>query len=216
MLKRTKKAIVTLASAAVIAITIGWSTSASASEPFLAEIKMFASNFAPRGYALCDGQLLSISSNTALFSILGTTYGGDGRTSFGLPDLRGRTAVHPGRGPGLSDRRLGERWGVESHVMSVAQMPAHTHNATTDVTIKGTNAQGDSETPGGNVMALENRDDGYSTLAASEPIVDMNTQSASATTTITNAGSGQSFGISQPSLGINHIIALVGLFPSRN
>lgn len=85
------------------------------SEPFIGEIKMFGGNFAPRGWAFCDGQLLSIASNTALFAILGTTYGGDGRTTFGLPDLRGRFAMHPGTGPGLSQRRLGERGGEETH-----------------------------------------------------------------------------------------------------
>ncbi len=84
------------------------------SEPFIAEIKMFGGNFAPRGWAFCDGQLLPINQNSALFSLLGTTYGGDGRTTFGLPDLRGRVAVGPRRGPGLSDYKLGQRGGVET------------------------------------------------------------------------------------------------------
>ena len=83
-------------------------------DPFLGEIIMFGGNFAPRGWALCDGQLLAINSNQALFSILGTTYGGDGRTTFGLPDLRGRSAIHPGNGPGLNSRRLGEKFGTQT------------------------------------------------------------------------------------------------------
>jgi microcystin-dependent protein len=96
-------------------------------DPFLAEIIMFAGNFAPRGWAFCDGQLLSIASNTALFSLLGTTFGGDGRTTFGLPDLRGRTAVHPGTGPGLSNRSWGEKGGTETNTMTINQMPVHHH-----------------------------------------------------------------------------------------
>ncbi|MDC1365342.1 tail fiber protein, partial [Algibacter sp.] len=84
------------------------------SNPFLGEVQIFAGNFAPRDWAFCDGQLLPIAQNTALFSLLGTTYGGDGRTTFGLPDLRGRAAMHPGRGPGLASRRLGEKVGTET------------------------------------------------------------------------------------------------------
>ena len=98
------------------------------SEPFIGEIRMFAGNFAPRGWAFCDGQLLPISQNTALFSILGTTYGGDGRTTFGLPDLRGRVPVHAGRGPGLSDIRLGQKGGAETSTLTVANMPNHNHD----------------------------------------------------------------------------------------
>ena len=97
------------------------------SEPFVGEIRMFAGNFAPRNWAFCDGQLLSISQNDALFSLFGTIYGGDGRTTFGLPDLRGRTAVHPGTGPGLSNRRWGEKGGTETTTMTINQMPVHHH-----------------------------------------------------------------------------------------
>ena len=99
------------------------------SEPFIAEIKMFGGNFAPRGWAFCNGQLLAVSSNTALFSILGTTYGGDGRTTFALPNLRGRVAVHAGNGAGLTNRPLGEKSGTESTTLTISQMPSHTHTA---------------------------------------------------------------------------------------
>ena len=95
-------------------------------DPFIGLIVMFGGNFAPRGWALCDGQLLSISSNSALFSILGTTYGGDGRTTFGLPDLRGRVPMHPGTGPGLSPRTLGQKSGTETVQLTTAQLPPHT------------------------------------------------------------------------------------------
>src|SRR5690606_37421738 len=96
-------------------------------EPFIGQIMMFAGNFAPRGWALCDGQLLPIAQNSALFSILGTTYGGNGQTTFALPDLRGRMPVHPGNGPGLTPRTLGERSGQESVTLTINQMPAHNH-----------------------------------------------------------------------------------------
>jgi microcystin-dependent protein len=100
------------------------------SEPFLGEIMMVGFNFAPRGWAMCDGQLMLISQNSALFSLLGITFGGDGRTVFGLPDLRGRTAIHPGTGPGLSNRRLGAKGGSETNTMTVNEMPLHTHTIT--------------------------------------------------------------------------------------
>ena len=96
-------------------------------EPTLGEVRMFAGNFAPRAWALCEGQLLAINSNQALFSILGTTYGGDGRTSFGLPDLRGRGPISPGTGPGLPSYREGQRGGATTNVLNVTQIPAHNH-----------------------------------------------------------------------------------------
>ena len=95
------------------------------SEPFVGEIRMFAGNFAPRGWAFCDGQLLAVSQNDALFSLLGTIYGGDGRTTFGLPDLRGRIPIHMGHGPGLSERRLGAKGGEEKVTLTVNQLPSH-------------------------------------------------------------------------------------------
>src|SRR4051812_1587744 len=104
-------------------------------EPYIGEIMMFAGNFAPRGWALCDGSLLSISQNTALFSILGTTFGGNGQTTFGLPDLRGRLPMHPGQGPGRTGRTLGESGGAETVTLNTTQMPAHTHTASATVAI---------------------------------------------------------------------------------
>src|SRR5688572_15936308 len=97
------------------------------SEPFLAQIMMFGGNFAPRGWALCNGQILSIAQNTALFSILGTTYGGNGQTTFALPDLRGRVPIHPGQGPGLSSYSLGQSAGTETVTLTINEMPTHLH-----------------------------------------------------------------------------------------
>jgi microcystin-dependent protein len=192
---------------------------AAAGEPFLAEIIMFGSNFAPRGWAFCDGQILPISQNTALFSLLGTTYGGDGRTSFGLPDLRGRVAIHPGPGFGLTLVRLGEKGGVENVTLTTAQMPSHDHQIDhghgVGAVMNASSANGDVKTPAGNVLAVAKGKD-YSTAA---PDVQMHPSAFSVVPHAGNSatsGGGQAHENRQPYLGINHIIALVGVFPSRN
>jgi microcystin-dependent protein len=112
------------------------------SDPFVAEVKIFAGNFAPRGWAFCNGQLLPISQNTALFSLIGTTYGGDGRTTTALPNMQERAPMHPGTGPGLTTRRLGERGGVEEVTMTAANMPSHSHALLGSVSPASTNAPG--------------------------------------------------------------------------
>ena len=170
-------------------------------EPFIGQIILFAGNFAPRGWALCEGQLLSINDNQALFSILGTTYGGDGRTTFALPDLRGRAPIQPGSGPGLSTRTLGQKGGVESVTLTDAQIPAHTHAINVD-----TNA-GTSPNPGGHYLAHHSDDvSAYSTTHNT-------TMAADAASSV---GSGQSHDNMSPFLGVNFIIALEGTYPSRN
>jgi microcystin-dependent protein len=167
-------------------------------DPYLAEIIMFAGNFAPKGWALCDGQLLAIAQNTALFSVLGTTYGGDGVTTFGLPDLRGRVPLHPGTGPGLSPRQLGESDGVESVTLVTDQIPAHNHGLLAA-----------AQDPVG-------RDPTNNSLSQAQiyttrpPTVSM--QSAS----IGPTGGGQPHDNMQPFLGINFIIALEGIYPPRD
>ncbi len=108
------------------------------SEPFVAEIRIFAGNFAPRGWAFCNGQLLPVSQNTALFSLIGTTYGGDGRTTTALPNLQARAPMHPGRGPGLTARRLGQKVGVDTVTLTEAQIPSHTHTARATTTAADT------------------------------------------------------------------------------
>ena len=116
-------------------------------EPFVGEVRVFAGNFAPAGWAFCNGQLLQISTNTALFSLLGTNYGGNGLSSFALPDLRGRLPIHPGQGPGLSLRTLGELGGSETQTLTTSQIPSHAH------TMGASTANGVSDSPAGNVPA---------------------------------------------------------------
>ncbi|HEX8700013.1 MAG TPA: tail fiber protein [Myxococcaceae bacterium] len=175
------------------------------SEPYIGQIIMFAGDFAPRGWAFCDGSLLSIAQNTALFSILGTTYGGDGRTTFALPDLRGRVPVQPGQGPGLSRYELGQSAGAENVTLLITNIPAHNHP------LGAHGGQGDSPSPDGTVPAIT---------------VDPNTQQPlnSYSSTITGTMAPASVGLSggsqphqnmQPYLCINFIIALEGIFPSR-
>ncbi|MBN1985434.1 MAG: phage tail protein [Prolixibacteraceae bacterium] len=178
-------------------------------EPFLGEIKIFGGNFAPRGWALCDGQLLAINTNQALFSLLGTTYGGDGRTTFALPDLRGRAAIHPGNGPGLSSYRLGQKGGTEQVTLIVPEMPSHTHAATG--TLQAKNGQPDESNPGGQVPAtLTGGAEGY----AETPNTQM--KSGNVDVTVTIAGGSQPHTNIQPFQCVNFIIALVGIYPSRS
>jgi microcystin-dependent protein len=182
-----------------------------AQDAFLGCIFMFAGNFAPRGYALCQGQLLSIAQNTALFSILGTTYGGNGQTTFGLPDLRGRAPIGQGAGPNLSPVVLGELAGTQSATLLVTNMPAHTHTAT--VTI---NAAADSrpsaDSPAGAVLDST----GGTNIYAAAPDGSTTMNAGMATAVIALAGGSQPFSIQNPFLGINFIICTAGIFPSRN
>ncbi len=174
------------------------------SEPFIAEIRIFAGNFAPRGWAFCDGQLLPIAQNTALFSLIGTTYGGDGRTTTALPNLQGRAPMHPGRGPGLTARRLGQKVGVETVTLSEAQIPSHSHTA------RATDGRGNVVTPT-NVSALARSVGGnayHTDTSASQ--VDL------ASSTLSTTGGGQAHTNLQPFLTLNFIIALQGLYPSRS
>lgn len=170
-------------------------------EPFIGQIQAFGFNFAPRGWAMCEGQLLPISQNTALFSLLGTTFGGDGRTTFGLPDLRGRSIVGMGNGPGLSNISWGERGGSENHTLSTAQMPNHNHSVQVGVNT----SVGTEPDPTG---ILANQPNAYAEDPTSGAHLGGVTQS--------NVGGGQSFGIRSPYLGINVCIALQGVFPSRS
>jgi len=171
------------------------------SEPFVGEIRMFAGNFAPRGWAFCDGQLLAVSQNDALFSLLGTIYGGDGQTTFGLPDMRGRIPVHAGAGPGLSPRLLGAKFGSENVTLTANQLPAHNHplQVTTD---NGPDANPDGSALAGST-ALE-------TYADEIPAQDM------AAASVTHVGGNQGHTNLMPFLCVNFIIALFGIYPSRH
>lgn len=191
-------------------------------DPYLAEIMPFAGNFAVRGWAYCDGQLLPISQNTALFSLIGTIYGGDGRTTFALPDLRGRSIVHPGNGPGLDSIRLGQKGGAPTRTITVANMPNHNHMVTgaPAVQVKVTSEDGEDNSPNGNILSKSVSSTGQVDIYAGDTatnvgLLDGVSASAGTLSTINNGG-GQSFNIRSPYLGINMEIALVGVFPSRS
>lgn len=168
------------------------------SEPFLAEIKIVGFNFAPRGWALCDGQILPINQNQSLYSLLGTTYGGDGRTTFGLPEMRGRTPIHEGQDGVGSSHSLGQRSGEETHSLSIAETPQHKHSANVS------NANGDAP------IAIDNTLGEYNNMGNNGGNL-INLSNA-----INNAGGGQGHQNMQPYLALNYCIALQGLFPSRN
>ena len=171
------------------------------SEPFAGEIRMFAGNFAPRGWAYCDGQLLATSQNDALFSLLGTIYGGDGRTTFGLPEMRGRIPIHQGSGPGLSPRSLGAKGGDENVTLTTNQLASHTHD------FNANTADATEAAPLGKVLA---KPSGIRIYRAA----DQNTNMAASS--IANTGGSKPHTNLMPTLGIHFIIALFGIYPSRH
>lgn len=171
------------------------------SEPFVGEIRMFAGNFAPRGWAFCDGQLLAISQNNALFSLLGTIYGGDGRTTYGLPDFRGRIPIHAGTGAGLSARRLGAKSGTEQETIVVNTLPNHGHGP-----IRATGDGATQRGPGGQILARTASQDIYRDDDFDTPI------SPSA---VTSVGGSRSHTNLMPFLCVHFIVALFGIYPSR-
>lgn len=203
------------------------------SDPFIGEIRMFAGTFAPRGWAFCQGQLLAISSNTALFSILGTNYGGNGTSTFALPNLGSRVPVGTGQSPGLSQITLGEQAGVENVTILTAQMPAHSHGVTTTATatstgslqVAGTGSNA-STTPSATNNILGASGAGGPPSAAiwsdqlTSPVTLANPETINTTlnvnVTVQPAGSSQPLPIRNPYLGMNFIIALEGIYPSRN
>jgi len=187
------------------------------SEPFIGEIRLVAFNFAPRGWALCEGQLMSIAQNTALFSLLGTTYGGDGQTTFALPDYRSRSPVGMGQGLGLSPISQGEEAGTENVSLTINQMPMHTHTAVVSIAVPAIAASTNvaavpSSTTvlgpiaaGGRAGTLYSTDVPTTTLAPFKADVSVDV-----------AGGSQPVGVRNPYLGTNFIIALEGIFPSRS
>jgi microcystin-dependent protein len=171
-------------------------------DPFVAEIRIFPFNFAPKGWAFCDGQLLPISQNTALFSLLGTTYGGDGKSNFALPNLQGRAPMQPGQGPGLSLHDLGETGGSEAVTLLASEVPSHTH------TLNASSQPGEDPSPGGEALARSVGAVLYQTNV-SQNLVPM------APETLAPAGGGQPHNNLQPYLTLNFCIALQGVFPPR-
>lgn len=170
------------------------------SEPFLGQIAIFGFNFAPRGWAFCDGQMLPIAQNQSLFSLLGTTYGGDGRQTFALPDLRGRTPLHPGDSSELN--QLGERGGAETHTLSTSELPSHGHQANCQ------SGNGTVKTPAGHVPASEAN--GAIAVYGGPANATLNAGA------VQNAGGGGAHDNMQPFLTLTFAIALSGVFPSRN
>lgn len=170
------------------------------SDPFVAEIRIFPFNFPPRGWAFCDGQLLPISQNTALFSLLGTTYGGDGKSTFALPDLQGNAPMQPGQGQGLSQRFLGEMSGVESVTLLQSEIPVHTHTA------NGTDEDDNSTLPGGHA---------YGKLTVAYAPSNAGGLGMMAFQSLAPAGGGLPHNNMQPYLTLNFCIALQGVFPQR-
>lgn len=196
------------------------------SEPFIGQIEYFGFNFAPRNWAFCNGQLLPINQNAALFSLLGTTYGGNGTTTFALPDLRGRTAIHWGSGPGLSNYSLGQVSGTETVTLLTTQMPAHVHSATytptTQPVINAATAKATASIPSAGALLARSVDDSPNpgaqvriyAPAGTTPTVSLGGVNVAGTTAI--AGSNVPVSNLPPYLTINTCIALFGIFPSRN
>jgi len=194
--------------------------------PLLAAIVLFGGNFAPRSWAFCMGQILSIAQNTALFSLLGTTYGGNGQTTFALPDLRGRTPLGTGQGPGLPNIILGEMSGSPTHTLIITEMPAHNHTAGATgltVSLSASTAAATSNTPGNTLVpaVLPTIGGGPSATtikgyAAQDNSTTLASSNVSGTLTTNISGGSQPFSIMQPYLGINYIIGIQGIFPSRN
>ncbi len=172
-------------------------------EPFIAEVRIFPYNFAPRGWANCDGQLLPIAQNTALFALIGTLYGGVGRTTFGLPNLKGRAVIHPGNGPGLSPYNLAQRGGVEKVTLIESQMASHNHDLMT------TTSDGNSRDPTNRVLARSSGAAAYQTNTTGN-LVQMNQL------TLQDTGGGQAHNNMLPFLTLRFCIALQGIFPSRS
>jgi microcystin-dependent protein len=172
-------------------------------DPFVAEIRIFPFNFAPRGWAWCDGQLLPLSQNTALFSLLGTTYGGDGKSNFALPDLQGRAPMHPGQGPGLSLHDLGETGGSETVTLLESEIPSHSH------ALNGQGSNSNLNDPAGAVLARPFGGGNLYKTPAGAPLVAM------ADTSLAPAGGDQPHNNLQPYLTCYFCIALQGVFPPR-
>ena len=171
-------------------------------DPFVAEIRIFGFQFAPTGWAQCNGQLLPLSQNTALFSLLGTTYGGNGKSNFALPDMQANAPMHPGQGPGLSLHDLGETGGSEFVTLLESEMPAHAH------TLRGNNTMGDTPIPAGNTLAR------FGTTNVYQQTVNVNLV-AMAPEALPPAGGDQPHNNMMPYLVLNFCIALQGVFPPR-
>jgi microcystin-dependent protein len=223
------------AAGALVILLVGLSGPAAAQDPYIGEIRWVAFTFAPQGWAECNGQIMSIAQNTALFSLLGTTYGGNGQTTFALPDMRGRFPMHVGQGPGLSNRDQGEVSGAEAHSLSVQEMPAHDHAIGThahnvpalSVGLQASSAAATSVDPAGNVLAAAtvtgNGNPKVTKIYNSGPATVSLGVGGTTTPTLTDSAAGvvsptggtQPHSIMPPFLAVRCIIATQGIFPSR-
>lgn len=185
-------------------------------EPFIGMIVMFGGNFAPRGWAKCDGTLLAISQYQALFSILGTTYGGDGRTTFALPPLRGRAPIHYGQGAGLSNHPLGQKSGQEVVTLNTNEIPSHTHGINATGSLRVVREDGNTSEPAGAAIANVSPDTTHAYNNSTAPDADAVANSVIVSATALNTGGNQHHNNMQPYLAVNFIIALEGTYPSRN
>ena len=200
-------------------------------DTFIGQIIMFAGNFAPRDWAFCDGELLPISQNQSLYSILGTTYGGDGRTTFGLPDFRGRVPIGQGQGNGLTSRIMGEQIGIEDITLSTAQMPIHSHAAETTISgssvtakLKASSAEGTTNVPLNNYLAKPsniglqsiNMYDSSADIEMASDAIEIDLSAVTANTTSDDTGGNSAHNNIQPSLVMNYIICVNGVYPSRS
>jgi microcystin-dependent protein len=188
-------------------------------EPFIAQIMMFGGNFAPRGWAFCEGQLLPISNNAALFSLIGTIYGGDGRTTFALPDMRGRSPIGQGHGSGLTPRPFGQRGGVESVTLNQLQMPSHTHTASvgqSGSSVTATSATANTTNPNGAYLAQATTQGGEAIAVYNNSAPSNAVNLGGSSVTIGNTGGNQPHENMPPFQVIPFVIALQGVFPSRN
>lgn len=178
-------------------------------QPYVGEIRIFAGNFPPAGWAMCDGQLMQISENETLFNLIGTTFGGDGQVTFAMPDLRGRIPIHQGTGTGLTTRTLGESIGVETVTLTQTQIPDHTHS------FQATTALATATAPTGAMLATPSSPTtGYLYLSGTASGTVNN--AAPAADAVGSTGSGQPHDNLMPYLGVNYIISLFGIFPSQN
>ena len=179
-------------------------------EGTLAVITCFAGDFAPRGWAFCNGQVLAINTNQALFSLLGTTYGGNGQTTFALPDLRGRVPISQGQGPGLSSYTLGQVGGSASITLTTANLPSHNHNGNVQLSMQAESGNANETAPDGFYPAQ------FPAAYGTTPVSGIVMRAPTYTATIQNAGSNQPLPLMPPYLGMNYVICLQGIFPSRN
>ncbi|MCG8506121.1 MAG: tail fiber protein [Sphingomonadales bacterium] len=206
------KRVATAGLAGLIAVPL-LSTTAPAQQPYIGEVKLWGMSWCPRGWTPANGQLLEIERYTALFSLYGTTYGGDGRTNFGVPSLQGRAAMSSGRGPGLSSYTIGQRAGETSFTVDTNTMASHNHAATTSPKLRATDAGATTGTPGDQVALAAATENIY----RNTPVTgQLRPESVTATTTVQSTGSGQTVSYRGPYLAMTWCVALDGIYPPRN